>query len=178
MGWVGVLLAGSAFGGCSGPSDIELTDLAGTVHKPVSPPDAAVHVLVFLTTDCPIANAYAPRIQQLIRQFAGTPTQFFLVHVDPDVTPDVAQSHAAEYGYQSPILLDHQHELVRHTGVTVTPEAAVIAPGGQLVYRGRIDNWYGDLGKKRPRPTRHELHDALKAVLADSPVEVPRPDLR
>lgn len=143
-------------------------------------------MLVFLTTDCPIANAYAPRIQALAEQFADRPARFFLVHVDPDVTADVARAHAADYGHQSPVLLDHEHALVGHTGVTVTPEVAVVVGDGEVVYRGRIDNWYGDLGRKRPKPTRHELRDALEAVFAGAEVEVPRteavgcyvPDLR
>ena len=63
---------------------------------------------------------------------------------------------------------------MRRTGVTISPEAALVVRGGELAYRGRIDNWYGDLGRKRPRPTRFELRDALDAVLAGRPVLVPR----
>jgi hypothetical protein len=46
----------------------------------------------------------------------------------------------------------------------VTPEAAVIARGGRLVYRGRIDDWYAAPGKKRQRVTRQDLRDALDSV--------------
>ena len=56
----------------------------------------------------------------------------------------------------------------------MTPEAVVITPDGEIAYRGRIDNWFGDIGRKRPAPTRHELKDAVTAVLAGQPVPVPR----
>ncbi len=36
----------------------------------------------------------------------------------------------------------------------------------QLIYDGRIDNWYVDLGRSRPAPTTHELDDAIQAAEA------------
>lgn len=39
-----------------------------------------------------------------------------------------------------------------------------------MLYQGRIDNWFGDLGKKRPQPTRHDLRDAIHALLAGAEV--------
>ena len=59
--------------------------------------------------------------------------------------------------------------LVKFTGATITPEAAVVV-GGKVVYRGRIDDRYVDLGVERPSPTTHDLVDALTAVLAGKPV--------
>ena len=53
--------------------------------------------------------------------------------------------------------------LVKFTSATVTPEAAVVA-GGRVVYRGRIDDRYVDLGVERPSPTVHDLADALAAI--------------
>ncbi len=121
-------------------------------------------------SDCPISNSYAPEIQSILREFGDAPLDFYLVHVDPDVTVEAARSHAADFGLSCAILMDPAHELVSTVGATVTPEAAVILQDGTVAYRGRIDNWYGDLGAKRPRATRHELRAALDAVLAGMPV--------
>ncbi len=33
-----------------------------------------------------------------------------------------------------------------------------------MVYRGRIDDRYVELGKERIKPTRHDLEDALDCV--------------
>ena len=56
----------------------------------------------------------------------------------------------------------------------ITPEAAVFAPDREMVYRGRIDDRYVDFGKTRARATRHDLTDALEAVLAGESVPNPR----
>ena len=40
-----------------------------------------------------------------------------------------------------------------------------------MVYRGRIDDRYVDVGEVRGRPGRHDLEEVLKAVLAGEPVD-------
>ena len=145
---------------------VALCSLDGREHRPLVVEARALHVLVFLTTDCPIANAYAPTIARLREEFEPLGVRFFLVHVDPALEPDAALHHAAAYAHRPPILLDRRHELVRAVGATITPEVAVLIPGGALAYRGRIDDWFGAIGKKRPAPTGHDLRDALRDLLA------------
>ena len=43
-----------------------------------------------------------------------------------------------------------------------------------MVYRGRIDNVYAALGKRRPEATEHDLRKALDEVLSGRPVAEPR----
>ena len=49
--------------------------------------------------------------------------------------------------------------------MSVTPEVAVMN-GTRVLYRGRIDDRYVEFGKDRLTPTRHDLEDALDAVIA------------
>ena len=154
--------------------DITLPDLQGTPQHPLEVRDSTAHVLFFITTDCPIANSYAPEIRSIVADHATDPLRFFVVHVDPDVTRERAAEHKADFDLPGPVLLDTQHRLVRRAGITITPEVAVILPGGAIAYRGRIDNQWGDLGSKRPRASRHDLRDALRAVLAGHQVAEPR----
>jgi hypothetical protein len=67
---------------------------------------------------------------------------------------------------------DPQLALAKFTGATVTPEAAVVV-NEKVVYHGRIDDRYVELGVERPSPTTHDLADALIAVLAGKPVARP-----
>ena len=162
-----------ALGACAATEPAEFVDLGGNSHRPAVVDDAAAHVLFFITVDCPIANQYVPEINSITDDYAGKGIRFFCVHVDPDLTAAIAKKHAAEYGLKPAVVLDPKHELVAATGVTVTPEAVVLTPGG-MPYRGRIDNLYADLGDKRRVVTRHELRDALAAVLSGKPILRPR----
>jgi peroxiredoxin len=153
---------------------LSFRDLDGKNQTPLSVTDATAHVLFFLTTDCPIGNSYAPEISALLKDFAGQPVRFYAVHADPELTADDARKHAKEYGLALPVLLDPKHQLVAATGVTRTPEVAVILKDGTIAYRGRIDDRYPGLGKKRQAPNQRDLRDALAAVLAGEPVRVAR----
>ena len=127
-----------------------------------------IRVLVFTTTDCPISNRYAPEIQRLAAKFSAK-AKFVLVYPVSADSPDVIRAHHKKFGYSIESIRDTGHQLVKQTGVTVTPEVAVMA-GERMVYRGRIDDRYIELGKDRPQPTRHDLEEALEAVIAGRPV--------
>lgn len=148
-------------------------DLDGHSHDPLSPSPGRASVLCFVTTDCPIANAYAPVLQTLADELAEAPLDFYLVHVDPDVPPDAVRAHAREYGLRQTLLLDPHQRLARALGITCTPEVAVVTAGGELSYRGRIDDRYRALGRRRPQPTRRDLRLHLAALLEPGPPPAP-----
>ena len=127
-------------------------------------------VFVFTTTDCPIANRYAPEIQRLAKDFEGR-ARFVLVYPVATDTPEAIRAHVEKFGYALDTIRDTRQELVKRTGVTVTPEVAVV-DRDRLLYRGRIDDRYVDFGKDRPQPTKRDLRDALEAIAAARPVAV------
>ena len=130
-------------------------------------------VCLFARTDCPISNRYAPEIVRLYEAFHDLGVEFYLVYVDPDQEAEAIRTHLQEYSYPCRALRDPWHELVQMTGVTVTPEAAVFDAERRLAYRGRIDDLYVDFGKSRPRPTQHDLADAIQAVLEGTAIAEP-----
>ena len=125
---------------------------------------AALRVLVFTTTDCPISNRYAPEIQRLAAKFAGK-AKFVLVYPVRTDSPEIIREHTRKFAYSVETLRDTDQKLVKQTGVSVTPEVAVMN-GTRVLYRGRIDDRYVEFGKDRLTPTRHDLEDALDAVIA------------
>jgi hypothetical protein len=86
---------------------------------------------------------------------------------------DGIRKYMSEYGYTFGALRDPGHELVKLARARVTPEAAVFSSSGQLLYHGRIDDQYVDFGKFKRQASRHDLEDALRAVVAGKPVPVP-----
>lgn len=132
-------------------------------------------VYFFITNDCPISNAYAPEIHRICSEYQSKGVACELVYVDPALSDEAAHKHAAQYqhvGY--PLVVDRKHEMVKKTGVTITPETAVVDANGKLLYRGRIDNSFVKLGVSRRAPTELDLRDALNASLAGKPVPHPR----
>jgi hypothetical protein len=140
---------------------------------PALPPNpVAARVLVFVSNDCPIANRYCPEFRRLHDAYAPRGVAFWLVHSDPEETLDRVRQHDREYNLNLPSMLDHDHSLARLGQAEIIPSAAVFNAAGHLVYHGRIDDRFADLGRERPEPSRHDLQEAIEAVLANRPVAV------
>ena len=126
-------------------------------------------VLIFYGHDCPISNGYAPEINRI--SASHTNFVFYIVQVDPDLTPAAARAHAREYDLRVPVLLDPQHRLIQLLKPTVTPEVVVFGKDDVALYRGRIDDRNAALGKHRGTATQHDLIAALDAIAAGQPVK-------
>lgn len=131
-------------------------------------------VLLFVGADCPISNAYVPELRRIEQEYGPRGFAFFTVYADPAISADVVRKHRADFDLTLPALLDPEHALVGFAEATVTPEAAVFSPRGELLYRGRIDDLYVDFGKRREKAAQHDLRDALDAILAGGRPEAKR----
>jgi hypothetical protein len=151
-------------------SALSVFDLAGHTLDPFDTTDAKAIVFVFINTDCPISNRYAPEIRRVEEEFARSGVRFWLVYADTDTSSDAIRKHVKEYQLPQQVLRDPRHTLVGLAQARVTPEGAVFLPDRRLVYHGRIDNRYADLGKERPEATQHDLEEVLKAIVQGKPV--------
>ena len=134
---------------------------------------ADVQVFVFVRTDCPITNRYAPELRRIALEFQGRKVAFYLVYPDPDTNKRAIENHMAEFQFPGTPLRDPNHELEKRAHATTAPEAAVFDAGGSLKYHGRIDDLYISPGVARPAAKVHDLEDAISAVLSGKPVTHP-----
>ncbi len=145
-------------------------DLDGTIVHPLqAPAGTKATVLLFVSTDCPISNRYAPDIRKMHDQFAKDGVRFWLVYPNPADSPADIRDHVKSFEYPGTPLRDPKHELVKAAGATITPEAVVYDAKGALTYRGRIDDRYSAVGIERAQATRHDLQDAIAATLTGAP---------
>ncbi len=135
---------------------------------------AKATVLIFTSTTCPIANGLMPELNRIEAEFQPRGIPLMLVQTESGITAAQAVQHAREYHYAGPVLTDPARELVKAAGATITPEAVVLAPDGAVLYRGRIDDRFREVGQRWSQARHTELRDALTAILAGRPVAVPR----
>jgi peroxiredoxin/mono/diheme cytochrome c family protein len=129
-------------------------------------------VIVFIGTECPVNNAYMPRLAELHKEYAPRGVAFVAVNANSQDTPVRVAAHAKEYGIPFPVLKDTANLVADQFGARRTPEAFVLDGPRKIRYQGRIDDQFG-IGFKRPAPTRRDLAEALDEVLADKPVSEP-----
>lgn len=129
-------------------------------------------VLLFISTDCPIANRYAPEMERLHQTYRPKGVHFLRVYLSEPGDKAAILTHTKEFRLTMPAVLDPEHLWVRATGVRVTPEAAVIGPDGTVRYRGRIDSRNVEHGRERPN-YRRDLAVALDEFLENKPISEP-----
>jgi len=163
-----------ALGGCAAPSPHLLArDLEGVAVDLLEPAAEGPTVLVFVATDCPISNRYAPTVRALYDEFSTQGFRFFLVYTDPAMSLAAAARHRREFDFPMPALLDEGRRLVTWTGAEVTPEAAILDATGEVLYLGRIDDRYTDFGRYREEAAHQDLRLAMAAIVAGEPVPSP-----
>jgi hypothetical protein len=142
-------------------------------NRPVNPfqSQTSARVFVFVRTDCPITNRYAPELVRIADKYRSRSVDFWLVYPDRTETTASIHEHIGAYKFPGTPLRDVDHFLVRRAQVTVAPEAAVFDQSGKLRYHGRIDDRWVDFGKSRPTASVHDLDDAIDAILGDRKVQ-------
>src|SRR3954453_16325251 len=63
-----------------------VVDLQGRAVDPFQMRDAGAIVLLFVRTDCPVSNRYAPEIERMRAKYAAQGVVFWLVYPDEDTT--------------------------------------------------------------------------------------------
>jgi len=177
--WFGIMLCPVVLAAADRARDLQLGDVRGGVVKPFAS-GAQASVAFFVATDCPVSNAYAPEIQRVCRDYSARGVACSLIYEDIDTTPHSStllqqvRGHLDEFKYTSmPAALDEDRAAAGAVKASITPTAVVVDRGGNIRYRGRIDNLYAALGKTRQQITSHDVRDALDAVLAGRPVPHP-----
>lgn len=148
------------------PVSLRVIDLDDKPHAVFSGDARDIVVLFFLAPECPVSNRSIPTMRALAAEFTTVHVRFLGVYPEPDEPRANLRRHATEFRLDFPLRVDRHHALVRHTGVTLTPEAVVADGQGTLLYRGRIDDRFVDFGRERPRATREDLREVLLALRA------------
>jgi len=168
----GAMVCATAFG--AQRPQFALRDTRNMVHTPEEWNGKKAIVVFFTTTDCPLSNNDVPEMNRTRQNYEARGVAFYGVQADTTIADADVLQHAKDFQFSFPVLFDPHQSLVKMTGATTIPSAAVLRPDGTLLYLGRIDNRVEDFNVRRPEPTRFDLREALDAVLAGKPVANPR----
>src|ERR1051325_2917799 len=99
---------------------VDILGIDGASYRPLAPARAA-NVIIFVTTDCPVANGYAPEIQRICGAYSTKGVDCLLVYEDVGTSAETVRKHRAEFRYgTAPAALDAD-EIGRHTSELQSP---------------------------------------------------------
>src|SRR5436305_11883669 len=112
--------------------------------------DAKAVVVLFLGTECPVNNAYAPTLAALHDAYAPNGVAFVAVNSNQQDEAAAVARHAREFAIPFPVLRDDGAAVADRFHAERTPEAFVLDGSLTVRYRGRIDDQFAKGGIRRP----------------------------
>jgi peroxiredoxin len=167
------LLAGFlalAFLPSSGVKKIEnftLNDYNGVPHSLSQYHSSRAVVLIFISTQCPVSNAYDKRMVSLYKEYLHRGVVFLGINANSQENAEDIKSHAQEHDFLFPVLKDTDNIIADRLKASVTPEVFVCDSSHTVLYHGRIDD-----SRREADVTSRDLHSALDAILSGKPVAV------
>ena len=136
--------------------------------------EAEVLVVIFTANHCPYAQSYEQRICSLAEIYRPQGVQFVAICSNdakgyPEDNFQNMVRKSEQLGFPFPYLHDENQTTARAYDAACTPECYVFDAERKLRYHGRVDDNYRDA----TLVARHDLADAVEAILAGRPVEEP-----
>ena len=145
--------------------DFSLPDTDGKSHSLNTLKGKNGSVLIFISAQCPVSNAYNERMEALAQDFSKRGISVIGINANATESAEVVKAHAAEKHLTFPVLKDPGNKIADKLGAARTPEAYLLDGNNKLVYHGRIDN-----SKDESGVNSRELRDAMEALLAGKPI--------
>ncbi len=168
--------------GCASVAVREQAASASSVTHPVfSGNKGELVAIVFISTECPIANAMMPDIKALAADARARGVRVVAVHPASWATEQSIAEHARTFGIDGAfdVVLDARQGIAAAVGATVTPEGALIRLDGnggfERLYLGRVNDLYAAIGRRRATPTSNDLANAVRAAHEGRAIPSPAP---
>jgi peroxiredoxin len=146
--------------------DFTLPDTDGKDHTLSSLRGKNGSVLIFISVQCPISNAYNDRMAKLAADYAARGISVIGINSNSTEPAEAVKAHAAQKHLTFAILKDPGNKIADRLGAEHTPEAYFLDANNRLLYHGRIDN-----SKEPAQVETNDLRDALDSALAGKPVQ-------
>lgn len=136
-------------------------------------PDS-ISVYIFLHESCLISQYYTLPLKELHDTYASSNIQFVGLFPNFSSKPDKIQAFQDEYDIPFLLKADYYHTKKEALGATVTPEVVVYNETEEtILYRGRIDDTYARIGKRKRVTSNTELKDVLESIVNNQTISTP-----
>lgn len=152
---------------------LKLQGIDGKENAPLEAGEKKAILLFFVSPFCSTTRPFMPEINAIAKDY-GAKVAVHLIHSDSEITVEVALQHADMSKVTASVLVDKEQRLAAQVKASITPEAVILSPTGEILYKGRINDLYLGPTKRQRAATTQDLRLALEAVLSSQPVPSPQ----
>lgn len=121
-------------------------------------------VYIFLEDECLISQYYTNELTRLYDKYGKEHVGFVGYFPSPTTGPEEIAAFADKFKLDFPLFPDPDKTWTKKFDITITPEVSVLDHRtGHTIYKGRIDDSYVRVGKRKLHPQTHDLEDMIKA---------------
>lgn len=125
----------------------------------------SLSLYLFLLDDCPICIQYTPTLNELYNEY-GEDIEFVGYFPNFSSKKHKIETFRKTYNIRFALHTDFFKEQSKRFKAEVTPEVVLYDHETQkVIYQGRIDNKFYQLGRRRHVITEHDLKNAIEASL-------------
>lgn len=121
--------------------------------------DKKATVVMFISTECPVSNAYNERIIALYNDYKDQGVQFVGINSNKNESVEDIAEHNKANKFHFLVLKDLNNKIADSFGARRTPEIYLLDEKRLLRYRGALDN-------SQKNPETHYLRGVLDLVVA------------
>lgn len=129
-------------------------------------------VLVTLSPTCPMCQYYGPRLAYYDSLLRRNNMELRLIFPKNQQRKAV-QQYLSDFHVKTLCVPRNQsHPYIDNYHFTTTPECVFVDNKGDVLYRGKIDNRYENIGEKRAFATEYYLRDAILAFVGGREISI------
>lgn len=121
-------------------------------------------VFIALDPECPLSQSYTKKINDIIDKYND---KAFFVNFIPgnNYTIERVNLFINKYNLNGKIYIDQKLKLTKIFDAAVVPESFVLNEDYELVYKGLIDDWVGEIGRTKQYTKKNYLIDAIESSI-------------
>lgn len=146
--------------------DFTLKDADGKAHNLSGLKGAKGTALIFISTQCPVSNAYNERMEKLATEYKAKGINVIGINSNVAENAQAIKAHAQEKGLTFVILKDEGNKIADALNAQVTPEVFLLDANNKLVYHGRIDDARNEAAIKA-----NDFRDAMDAIIGGTAIK-------
>lgn len=133
-----------------------------------------ITVYIFLMEDCPISQNYSTTLRSIYNTYQPKGISFKGYFPNAMSSNSSIAAFKKTYNFPFELLKDEGQAMARKLNAKVAPEVVVYNEAThETLYKGRIDDLYFALKRKRNTVGNHDLINALEEIANNQPVSTP-----
>jgi len=149
-----------------GYDNFSLYDYNNSLHSLKEFTDKKGIVVMFISTQCPVSNAYNTRMSKIHAEY-GNDFSFIGINSNKQENMQEIKKHALENNLEFVILKDSSNVIADKFSASFTPEIYVLNNNFHQVYHGRIDD-----SRRKDNVESRDLENALNEIKIGNEVSV------